>query len=320
MLPPEMVDRVSRVFENARIETRYLAQPVAWYLEPHGHEERAAVYLDVGLDLVEQAASAALQRAELEPRAVKAIVLVSTTGTATPSLDARLCNRMGFPDDVLRLPVWGLGCAGGVAGLNLAAKLAHDLAGPVLLVSMELCSINLDMDRVLGGSEDGKKASIAAALFGDGCAAAVLAPDGDGPLHVAGRSHLFPQTEWVMGWDVTDRNLEVVLSPEIPGIVAKHMPDLVQAMLAPHNVARPDAWILHPGGAKIVDAYQAALGLSDEERAWTDGVLRGHGNMSSPTVLFCLDAYLRSGPEEGQNALLAALGPGFASEMALVRT
>jgi alkylresorcinol/alkylpyrone synthase len=317
-LSAETAAHVGRVFQNARIDRRYLARPVDWYFEPHGHAERSQIYAEVGLDLAAAAAAEALQLAGLTATDVAAVVFVSTTGTSTPSLDARLCNRLGFSPEIRRIPIWGLGCAGGVAGLNRAAEMCQQLAAPVLMVAMELCSINLDIDKVLGGGEI-KKATIAAALFGDGCAAAILAPDGDGPRHVDSHSHIFPDTEWVMGWTVTDRNLEVVLSPKIPDIVRAEIPKLVGPLLAKHGLERPDAWILHPGGARVIDAYQESLGLSADERVWTDNVLRNYGNMSSPTVLFCLRDYLAQAPP-GQRLLLAALGPGFASEMALVDT
>ena len=307
------------IFRNAAIDQRYLARPVEWYLEPHGHQERAAVYAEVGLELMVRAAEDALERAGVAPADLGGVMLVSTTGWAAPSLDARLVDRLGWPSHIRRLPVWGLGCAGGVAGLNRAAEWSHALDAPVLLLCLELCSINLELGDALTGGALDKKAIVATALFGDGCAAAVVGP-GEGPEVVGGASHLFADTPWVMGWDVTDRNMEVVLSPKIPDIVREHAAPVVTAFLQAHGVARPDAWILHPGGAKVIDAHQDALGLSDEERRWTDGVLRRYGNMSSPTVLFELRDHLDADASPGRTLLLSALGPGFASELCLVRT
>jgi len=309
------------VFDNARIDSRALAMPMEWYLEPHGFRDRTRAYVETGMQLIEQAAALALERAEVAPGQIRGIVMVSTTGMATPSLEARLMNRLPFAAATVRLPVWGLGCAGGVAGLSRAFELATAQDGPVLLLSMELCTLLFDVQRALspsGGGPD-KKALIAASLFGDGCAAAVVAPAKAGLAHqVASASHLFPQTERVMGWDVEDHNLDVVLSPRIPDIVREQVAGVLAPLLAAHGT--PDEWVLHPGGAKVVDAYRSALGLSDHDVRHTETVLRRHGNMSSPTVLFALEEAFSSGSlGSGRTALLAALGPGFASELCLLR-
>jgi alkylresorcinol/alkylpyrone synthase len=323
------------VFDHGRIDSRALAMPIPWYLEPHGCADRNQAFAEVGLSLVEQAARGAVANAGIRDADVDAIVLVCTTGIATPSLDARLCNVMDLRPDVLRLPVWGLGCAGGTGGLNRAADLARArLASRVLLVALELCSLSFDVAKALGTAPapgDGphqppdKKSIVAASLFADGAAACIVAGDEapPGPLqHIAGRSHLFPDTERVMGWDVLDHNLEVVLSPRIPEIIRQHMAGLAAPFVEEclGKLGRPDEWVLHPGGARVIDAYAEALGLAPADLRWTEGALRQHGNMSSPTVLFALkDAMDHGRPRPGQTALLAALGPGFASEMALVR-
>jgi alkylresorcinol/alkylpyrone synthase len=222
--------------------------------------------------------------------------------------------------DVLRVPMWGLGCAGGVAALNRAADLVRgrpDLH--VLAVTLELCTLSFDAPRAMGAGQGGdKKAVVAASLFGDGCAAVVVsgtATGAKGQRHEGGASHLFPGTERVMGWDVEDKNLDVVLSPRIPDIVRAEMAGLVRPFVGARRI---DAWVLHPGGAKVLEAYRDSLGLAASDLAWSEAVLREYGNMSSPTVLFALAAWQRSGPKPGTTALLAALGPGFASELALV--
>ncbi|MES2154656.1 MAG: 3-oxoacyl-[acyl-carrier-protein] synthase III C-terminal domain-containing protein [bacterium] len=320
------------VFDNGRIESRALAMPVPWYLEPHGFADRQAVYADVGLALVEMAATLALGQAHLQPSDVDGIVLASTTGISTPSLEAKLCNRIAFRPDLVRLPVWGLGCAGGTGGLNRAADLARaDPKANILVVAMELCSLSFDVGKALqltnatGESGPDKKSLVAASLFGDGAAACVVSGDAAAPgplLHVAGKSHLFPDTERVMGWDVLDHNLDVVLSPRIPQIILDEMEGLVRPFLDANlgKGKRPDEWVLHPGGAKVVDAYRDALGLTDAQLQWTSGALRDHGNMSSPTVLFALQAAAQAGRlGKGKTALMGSLGPGFASELTLVR-
>lgn len=308
------------LFAHPSIASRALAMPVEWYLAPHGFRDRNAAYVQAGLPLVEQAAREALAHAGLAAADIGAVVLVSTTGLATPSLDARLAGRLGLRPDVLRVPVWGLGCAGGVAALNRAADLVRARPGlHVLAIALELCSLSFDAPRAIGAGQGGdKKAVVAASLFGDGCAAVVVsgaATEARGHRHEAGASHLFPDTERVMGWDVEDDNLDVVLSPRIPNIVRAEIAGLVRSFAGPRRI---DAWVLHPGGAKVLEAYRDALGLSAADLAFSEAVLRDHGNMSSPSVLFALQAWQRSAPRPGATALLAALGPGFASEMALV--
>ena len=309
-------------FANARIARRHLAQPLPWYLEPHGHAQRNEAYLRSGLPLAEAAARQALQRAGVTAGALGGIVFVSTTGLATPSLDARLANLLGAPRDVVRLPLWGLGCAGGVAGLARAAELAQARPGrPVLLVALELCTLAFEPPAAGAGGWSPKDA-VAAALFGDACAAAVVTagPGQLGPQVCASASHLFPSSEGVMGWDVRDHRLEVVLSPAIPELVRTGLAGAVQPFLDRHLAgARPDRWVLHPGGARVLEALREALRLAPEDVADAEAVLRDIGNVSSPTVLFVLERALRRGLRGGQTALLAALGPGFAAELALLR-
>jgi alkylresorcinol/alkylpyrone synthase len=317
---------VLEVFRNARIDGRALAMPVEWYLQPHGFAERNAEFARVALDLVESASRDALANAQLQPKDVSAVVLVCTTGIATPSLEARLANRLGLRPDILRVPVFGLGCAGGVAGLARAADLAKaDPGAHVLLVAVELCSLSFDITTALGVGAGGvdKKSLVAASLFSDGCAACVVSGDATrspGLRYVAGASHLFPQTERVMGWDVADDHLEVVLSPGIPDLVRKEMRGIVQPFLARSNGGKPpEHWILHPGGARVVDAYKDAMGLRGGELRGTEETLREHGNMSSPTALFVLARAQQAGTlRKGDRALVAALGPGFAGEFALL--
>lgn len=312
------------VFRNARIDGRNLAMPVEWYLEPHGFAERNEAYSRIGLDLVEQASRTALDAADLEAGDVDAVVLVSTTGIATPSLEARLSNRIGLRPGLARVPLFGLGCAGGVAGLARAADLAKaDPDAHVLLVAMELCSLSFDITTALGlgkGAVD-KKSLVAASLFADGCAAAVVsgdATDAEGASWVAGASHLFPRTERVMGWDVADDHLEVVLSPGIPDLVRSELAGILRPFLAEHNAGRdPAHWALHPGGARVVDAFRQALGLRGDELRWTEAVLREQGNMSSPTALFVLRRVLETA-RPGDRILASALGPGFSGEFALL--
>lgn len=312
------------VFRNARIDGRHLAMPVEWYLEPHGFAERNEAYTRVGLELVERATRGALAEAALDEEDVGAVVLVSTTGIATPSLEARLSNRIGLRPGIARVPLFGLGCAGGVAGLARAADLAKaDPDAHVLLVAMELCSLSFDITTALGlgGTGVDKKSLVAASLFADGCAAAIVSGDStgaEGARWVGAASHLFPSTERVMGWDVADDHLEVVLSPGIPDLVRSELKGILDPFLAHHNGGQPPAhWAFHPGGARVVDAFREALGLRGVQLRFTERVLRQHGNMSSPTALFVLREALREA-KAGDRVLTAALGPGFSGEFALL--
>jgi len=308
-------ERATALAASTRIRERALACPLPWYMEPHGHRDRAEAFARVGLQLVEQAAADALRMAGVPAQEVASIVLVSTTGVAAPSLDARLMNRLPFAPGTRRVPVWGLGCAGGVGGLNLAAALARaEPASHHLLVCVELCSLLFDLPGVAAGD---RKALVAASLFGDGCAATVVSGDATGAsglAHLRESRHLFPATERVMGWDVADGNLDVVISPEIPGLVASTMAQLTHGICGGRP---PDHWVLHPGGAKVLDAYRGALGLDGSRLQASEDTLRDYGNMSSPTVLFALRrAAAQAAP--GERLLAAALGPGFASEMAML--
>lgn len=316
-LAPELVEKLA-VFESVGIRKRHLAMPMDWYLEPHGWADRSAAYQQVGLDVLERAARDALERAGLPPSAVDGVVLVSTTGISTPSLDARLVNRMRLRPDVARVPVWGLGCAGGVAGLRVAADLAR--ANPskrYLLLAMELCSLSFNLNDL------SVRAFVATTLFSDGAAAALVrgdATEGGTLARVGGAaSHQWPDSEDVMGWDVVDEGLRVVFSRRIPDVTATKLRPVVDAFLKAEGLERPTRYVFHPGGTKVLEAYESALGLAPDALDTARTVLREYGNMSSPTVLFTLDESLRRAPlAPGESALLAALGPGFAAELGLL--
>lgn len=309
-------DRLSAVYANAGIACRQLARPVEWYLEPRDFTERTAVYLEVALDLFVVAAEAALAEAELTAEQVDTIVTVSSTGIATPSLEARAMGRMGFRTDVVRVPVFGLGCAGGVSGLALAAKLARATPGSnVLFVAVELCSLALRTEGV------GKADIVSTALFGDGAAACVVRVGDEGFTQITGSAEkTWPETLDIMGWQMEPSGLGVVLNRAIPVFARRNMAEAMTQMLEPQGLQTGDVdrFICHPGGAKVVDAMELALSLEqgslDQERE----VLRLHGNMSAPTALFVLDR-VRS-QEMPPLSVLTALGPGFtASSVTLKR-
>jgi alkylresorcinol/alkylpyrone synthase len=316
VLAPELLDKLS-VFETVGIDTRHFVRPIEWYLEPHGWGERNAVYADVGTKLLEEATRRALADARLPPEAIDGVVLVSTTGISTPSLDARLANRIGLRPDVARVPVFGLGCAGGVGGLRIASDLAR--ANPeerYLLLSLELCSLAFNL------TDMSVRAFVATTLFADGCAAALVRGDaceGRTLARVgAGAAHQWRDTEDVMGWDVLDEGLRVVFSRRIPEITRHQLRPVVER-LAKSSGATPTRYVFHPGGTKVLEAYEEGLGLDPRALDSARRVLRAFGNMSSPSVLFVLQEALRERAMRADDvALLAALGPGFSAELMLL--
>lgn len=304
-------ERMTAVFANACIDRRQLARPVAWYLAPRDFAERTAVYLEVALDLFITAANGALAEAGLTADAIDTIVTVSSTGIATPSLEARALGQMGFRSDVTRVPVFGLGCAGGVSGLNLAARLARATPGStVLFVTVELCSLALRTDGV------GKADIIATALFGDGAAACIVRCGGDdgceGFAQITGSGEkTWADTLDIMGWQIEPNGLGVVLNRAIPAFARAQLAQAMAEMLEPQGLAIGDVdrFICHPGGAKVVDAMETALDLAPGSLDHERDVLRAHGNMSAPTALFVLDRARKAGLP--RLSVLSALGPGF---------
>lgn len=302
----ERFARLEPVFDNAGIATRHIVRPVDWYEGDHGWSARNAVYIEAAEALFVEAAEAALASAGLAAAAVDVVVTVTTTGIATPSLEARVAGRMGFRRDVERVPVFGLGCAGGVTGLAIASRLAAG-GKTVLFVTVELCSTSIRLDKLT------KANIVATALFGDGAAACVLRGGVDGGVAMieGGGEVLWPGTLGIMGWDVDDPGLGVIFDRAIPPFVEDNMAEAVATIAAHANV---DAAVIarftcHPGGAKVVAALEQSLQLADGALDHERAVLRDYGNMSAPTVLFVLKRHLESGGR-GRTMLLA-LGPGF---------
>ncbi|KPV51548.1 chalcone synthase [Kouleothrix aurantiaca] len=316
------IDRYLTVFRHAQIDSRAFAAPLEWFAIPRSFKECNDLFIEVATGLGEQAARAALAAAGLEPGDVDHLIWVSTTGMAAPSPDATLINRLGMGRHTRRTPVWGLGCAGGVAGLARATEYTRAFPDQrVLLISAELCSVTFQWN------DQSKRNLIASSLFADGVAAVLVEGDqaagADTSLSILGtQSTLWPDTTEIMGWDMVDTGMQVVFSSRIPQIVQTLMRDNVAEFLAGHNLTIDDIdhWILHPGGAKVISAYEGALAIDRERLDHTREVLRQHGNMSSATVFFVLEEFLKAGtPAPGEFGVLAVLGPGFSCELALVR-
>jgi alkylresorcinol/alkylpyrone synthase len=301
------VDRLFPVFANSGILTRYSCVPIDWYETPHGWADRNKVFLEYAVDLLEDAARRALDEAGLTVEDIGGIVAVSTTGVATPSLDALLMERMAMPRTITRLPIFGLGCAGGVLGLARAATLAE--AQPdkaVLFLVVELCALSFRRD------DFSKSNIVATALFGDGAAAAVLSCKGEGPAIKASGEHLWSDSLDIMGWDVKDDGMRAIFSRDIPALVTTRMGEVAQDFLARHGLALSDIgqFVCHPGGIKVLDALEHIFGLANGSMTEARETLRDYGNMSAATVMFVLDRVRRSG-SEWRRAMLTSLGPGF---------
>ena len=310
------IERLLPVYDNAGIERRFSCVPIEWYLTPHGWEERTQLFIAHSVALLKDAAERCVERAGLGLDDIDAVVTVSTTGLATPSLDARLMEVLPFRRDLQRLPVFGLGCAGGVTGLARAAALARAIPGSkVLLLVVELCGLTFR-------AQDLSKSNIiATALFGDGAAALLLSTQGAGPRVEAWGEYTWPQSLDIMGWDIKDDGLGVLFSRDIPTLVRDELRQAADRFLALHGLNRLAlaGYICHPGGAKVLDALEDAFELPHGALAHARATLRDYGNMSAVTVLFVLERLLAQRPRAGRY-LMSALGPGFTASFALVET
>lgn len=302
-----LFDRLAGVFDNAGIARRHIVAPLDWYMTSHGWKDRNAVYLDASEDLFVEAASKAIDQAGLAPEQIDGVVTVSTTGIATPSLDARCASRVGFRDNIRRVPVFGLGCAGGVNGLATASRMASGEPDTNwLFVTVETCSISIRLD------SDDPAAVVATALFGDGAAAAVVTSGEHSLARITGSAEkLWPDTLRIMGWDVEDPGLAVVFDRAIPPFIEAELANAVDQMCAAMGIERGDIDRLcsHPGGVKVIDAIESALGLNQGELNLEREVLNDYGNMSAPTVMFVLQRLLERGLPD--KVLMTAFGPGF---------
>lgn len=331
-LDPARRPLLERVHGNAGVTHRHLALPLEEYPRLTSFTEANDAFVRVATELGARAVRQALHAAGLDPEDVDLLVSTTVTGVAVPSLEARIAVRLGMRPDVRRVPLLGLGCVGGAAGL---ARVHDHLRGSpdqvAVLLSVELCSLTLQRT-------DGSTAAlVASGLFGDGAAAVVVAggrspaarppvvaggTGAPGPWIVDSRSHLYPATERVMGWDVGASGFTVVLSPEVPDVVRRHLGGDVGGLLADHGLTVADVagWVCHPGGPKVIEAIEQTLGLGPDALALTRRSLRRTGNLSSASVLFVLhDTIAARRFSPGAPGVLLALGPGFCSEVVLLR-
>jgi alkylresorcinol/alkylpyrone synthase len=313
-----------RFAQSSGVERRSLAMALERYADLTGFTEANAVYLEVATELGEKAVRAALEAANVDPYEVDAIVMVSSTGVAVPTIDARMFTRLGLRPDVKRIPLFGLGCVAGAAGLARVHDYLRGFPGHVaVLLSVELCSLTLQRD------DTSIPALIGLCLFGDGAAAVVMGgadrtPSGQtvsrGPRVLATRSALFADTIDVMGWNVSSSGFQLVMSRDVPRMADDHLRGEVTEFLAAHGLGVGDVsrWICHPGGPKVLDAVGHALELPWQtfEHSWDS--LRDNGNMSSVSVLDVLDRTLAEPADSGSLGVMLSMGPGFGFELLLL--
>ncbi|WP_456278629.1 type III polyketide synthase [Bacillus sp. AK128] len=322
------ISRLLTVFENGQIEKRHFAKDLNWFKKSHSFEERNNAYIEHAVEYSIEAIQSCLEhekylKQKVDFEEIEAIFFISTTGLSTPSIDAKIMNHLPFSAHTKRIPIWGLGCAGGASGLSRAFD--YCLAYPsarVLVVAVELCGLTFQHN------DRSKSNLIGTSLFADGVAAVLVEGDQTTsqtktsiPYIIDTQSTLMPDSEEVMGWDVKNEGLYVIFSKDIPTIISEWLKPNVETLLQKNGLELTDIkhFIAHPGGKKVIEAYETALGFTKQQTSISQKVLQNHGNMSSATVYYVLDEFMKQDLEKGDYGLIAALGPGFSSELLLVK-
>lgn len=314
------VDRLESLHRNVLVGGRHLALPLEEYEELDSFTATNHAFIGCAVELGARAIVDGLEAAGLDAREIDHIFFVTTTGVATPSIDALVANRLQLRSDMKRTPIFGLGCLAGAAGVARAADYLRGHPNQVaVLVSVELCSLTLQREDLSIPN------IIASGLFGDGAAAAIMVGDNradGGPTVVDSRSVFYRDTEEVMGWDITKEGFRVVLTADVPRMVQEHIREDVDKFLTDQGLSRRDisSYVCHPGGPKVLEAFQEALDLPPDALALTWESLRSVGNLSSASVLMVLrDTMEQKRPPVGSHGLMLAMGPGFCSELVLLR-
>src|SRR3972149_1602030 len=317
----EDIERLINVFNNSKIEHRHFTQPKEWATKSHSFRERNEFYIKKALNLSRQAIIDCMNKINAELSDFDHIIFISSTGISTPSIDALLINELKLNQHIKRTPIWGLGCVGGAVGLSRAFE--YTCAFPksaALVIAVELCSLTFQRD------DDSKSNIIATAIFSDGAAAALVVGRENKLFHTKGinlidsLSTTYYDSLDVMGWEVADKGLKVIFSKDIPTIVRKCVRPNIAELTQKHKLLIEDIkhFVTHPGGPKVINAYEESLNLTNGSLELSRKVLREHGNMSSPSVLYVLNEFLSNGTyNPGDYGLISALGPGFSSELIL---
>ena len=314
---------LEQFYTNVKVKGRYLSWPLERYKKSTTFEERNNAYIETALELGEQTICALLEQVQMSPQGIDQLTTISTTGIAVPALDARLMNRIPFSRGMKRLPLFGLGCVGGAAGI---ARTADYLQGhrdeAAILFAVELCSLTIQRDDLSMAN------LIASGLFGDGAAAVLMVGDDHPraqpglPRVIDSQSLFFPETEHIMGWDVTNSGFKVLLSADIARLAQSEVRPGMEAFLGKHDltIAGIDHWLVHPGGPRVIQALEEGLGLSDEALSLSWESLAEAGNISSASVLLILDKTMkRLQPKPGAHGVLMAMGPAFCAELVLLQ-
>ncbi|MDI7742789.1 3-oxoacyl-[acyl-carrier-protein] synthase III C-terminal domain-containing protein [Lysinibacillus fusiformis] len=322
------LERLLKVFKNGEIKQRHFCVPLEWHKIEHSFEERNNLYIDLaveyGVNVIESCLSNTLFLDQpLSPKEIDGIIFVSSTGISTPSIDARIMNKLEFSDRMKRIPIWGLGCAGGAAGISRAYD--YCLAHPnekVLVVCVELCSLTFQPN------DFSKSNLVGASLFADGVSCLLVCGDKVSinnkkpvPYIVDTASKWMPDSEDVMGWDLKNDGLHVIFSRDIPSIISKWLGPFIDDFLKEQNLSKEqiDYLVAHPGGKKVLAAYEETLNMNEQHTAISREVLHNHGNMSSPTVHYVLEQFMITESKPNRYGLLLALGPGFSGESLLLQ-
>ncbi|WP_059170898.1 type III polyketide synthase [Bacillus sp. FJAT-27445] len=322
------IERLLKIFQNGQIESRRFVKDIHWFRENRTFKERNDAYIEAAVELGTEAiinclANPSFLKRQVESQEIDALFFISTTGLATPSIDARIMNKLPFSPHAKRIPIWGLGCAGGAAGLSRAYE--YCLAFPeakVLVLSVELCSLTFQKN------DRSKSNLVGTSLFADGVSCALVCGDLVKNLNavrvpevLATQSTLMPDSLDVMGWDIKNEGLYVIFSRDIPAIIENWLQPNVSSFLEGEGIGidQLDYFIAHPGGKKVLDAYSTSLGIDSGMMDISKQVLSEFGNMSSSTILYVLKRHMELNPDVGAYGLAGALGPGFSSELLLMR-
>jgi alkylresorcinol/alkylpyrone synthase len=317
------LDRLERIYRNVTVDGRYTALPIEAYLDLSGFRASNDAWIEVALKLGEETLLTLLEQARLDPKEVSQLTFTTVTGIAVPSIEARLMNRIAFSPHLKRVPLFGLGCLGGAAGV---ARVADYLKGhpdeAAILLSIELTSLTMQVEDISMAN------IIASALFGDGAAAVLmvgrdhhLTQPGQ-PQVLASQSIFFPESEEVMGWEVLDTGFKIILNSQVPEFARNRLRPGIEAFLAAHNLSLDDIshWIAHPGGPKVIEALEAGLSLKNGALQLSRKCLSEVGNLSSTSILWILkETLVTARPSAGAYGLMIAMGPAFSAEIVLLQ-
>ncbi|MBE2225917.1 MAG: hypothetical protein IAE93_01180 [Ignavibacteria bacterium] len=317
------INRLISVFDNSGISSRHISVEPEWLSKEHTFKERSEIFSRVAFDMAKKAVTDCLERANTRPNEIDSIIYVTSTGVMTPTLDAKLFNELGFNPHIKRLPLWGLGCAGGAAAISRAMDLTKAYPNEkVLVIAVELCSLTFQKDDL------SKSNVVASSLFGDGCACVLIGGDesmpaaGIAPVLLGSLSTIYDNSLDVMGWEIVESGFSVIFSRDIPQIVKENVKPNITELLTKYDlkIEGIQHYITHPGGMKVISAYEESLGLNSGTLDLPRKVLRDHGNMSSVSVIYVLNEFLHAGKyKTGEFGLISSLGPGFSSELCLFK-